>query len=112
MTFEEATDFSLALILPGVVLVAVAWLVPTGLGRMLPQTMPGLGVNLIVSALVVWAGTALGFAASYAAQGVPLREISQGTLHFARLGALAAMMWGPVVLLALAMLPQHWRPEL
>ena len=112
MTVEAASAYSLALILPGVILVALAWLVPTWLGARLPETMLALGANLAVSAFVLWVACSLGFAVSYALQGVPFDALVAGADHFAGLGRLAGLFWGPIVLLALAMQPQHWRPEL
>ncbi|MEL6915186.1 MAG: hypothetical protein AAFP13_11875 [Pseudomonadota bacterium] len=112
MTVEEASLYSIALIGPGVLLVAAAWTLPTWLGRRLPESMLALGVNLAVSAFLLWALSALAFAGSYALQGVPARALVAGASHFAGLGRLAGLLWGPVLLLALAVQPQHWRPEL
>ena len=112
MTIGEASVYSLALILPGIVLAALAWIIPTWLGHRLPETMLALGANLAVSAFILWVLSAIGFAVSYAIQGVPMAQLIQGAVHFAGLGRLAALFWGPILLLALAMQPQHWRPEL
>ncbi|MEL6550366.1 MAG: hypothetical protein AAFQ54_08995 [Pseudomonadota bacterium] len=112
MTVEDATLYSVALILPGVVLAVAAWVIPTWLGRRLPESMLALGANLAVSALALWVLSALAFAGSYALQGVPAAALVDGALHFAGLGRLAGLLWGPVLLLALAVQPQTWRPEL
>ncbi|MEM1235285.1 MAG: hypothetical protein AAGH70_14280 [Pseudomonadota bacterium] len=108
----EATVYSLELILPALVLVAVAWIVPTWLGKRLPETMLALGANLAVSAFIIWVFAALAFATSYALQGVPVRALIDGTQHFAGLGRASVLFWGPILLLAIVMQPQKWRPDL
>ena len=112
MTMADASLYSLSLIAPALVLVAVAWLLPTLLGRFLPESMLALGANLAVSALALWVVSAVGFALSYAQQGVPLPVLLDGGEHFAGLGRMAGLVWGPILLLALAVQPQKWRPEL
>ena len=112
MTVEEASIYSLALIGPAVLLCVVSWVLPTWLGRRLPETMLALGANLALSAAALWFLSALGFATSYAMQGVPLPVLVSGANHFAGLGRLAGLFWGPILLLALAVQPQNWRPDL
>lgn len=108
----EATAYSLELIAPAIVLVALAWLVPTFLARHLPETMLALGVNLAVSAVILWVFAALAFAVSYALQGIPFELLTQGVVHFAGLGRSSVLFWGPILLLAIVMQPQKWRPDL
>lgn len=112
MGISDAQAYSLSLIGPAIVLVAVSWLLPTWLGKRLPESMLALGANLAVSAFLLWVVSGVAFAVSYALQGVPFAVLVEGTRHFAGLGRLAAMFWGPILLLALAMQPQNWRPEL
>ncbi|MEM6478612.1 MAG: hypothetical protein AAF647_06155 [Pseudomonadota bacterium] len=112
MTIPDAAQYSLSLIGPAIVLAALAWGVPSWLGRKLPETMLALGANLAVSASFLWAMAGLGFAVSYALQGVPLATLVTGIDHFAGLGRASALFWGPILLLCLAMQPQHWRPDI
>ena len=104
--------FSLQLIGPVVVLVALAWILPTQVAKRMPETMTALAINLIFSAAALWGFAALGFAVSYYLQGVPVDVLMTGAQHFIWLGLLAGMFWGPILLLALAMEPQKWRPDL
>ncbi|MEM6729604.1 MAG: hypothetical protein AAF618_13960 [Pseudomonadota bacterium] len=108
----DADLFAVELLAPGIVLVAVAWLLPTFVARRMPETFRALFVNLVFSAAALWGLAALGFAVSYAAQGIPLAVLTSGFSHFVYLGALSGLLWGPIVLLALAMEPQKWRPDL
>lgn len=108
----DASLYSLSLIGPAVVLVTLAWGLPTWLARQLPESMLALGANLAVSAVALWVLSALGFAVSYALQGVPLSVLLDGIEHFAGLGRVSGLFWGPILLLALAVQPQKWRPEL
>ncbi|MEM1373246.1 MAG: hypothetical protein AAGF78_02560 [Pseudomonadota bacterium] len=108
----DAAVYSVELILPALILVAVAWIVPTWLGKRLPETMLALGANLAVSAFIVWVFAALAFAVSYALQGIPLATLVEGTQHFAGLGRASVLFWGPILVLAIVMQPQNWRPEL
>ncbi|MEO0486279.1 MAG: hypothetical protein AAF092_10245 [Pseudomonadota bacterium] len=112
MTGAEASAYSVALILPALVLAALAWVLPTWLAGRLPETMLALGANLALSAVVLWLFAAAGFAVSYALQGVPLDRLWPLVDHFVSLGRTAALFWGPILLLALAMQPQTWRPDL
>ncbi|MEL6691083.1 MAG: hypothetical protein AAFP28_12275 [Pseudomonadota bacterium] len=104
--------FSLQLIGPAVVLVALAWILPTQVAKRMPETMTALAINMIFSAAALWGFAALGFAVSYYLQGVPVDVLWSGSQHFITLGLLAGMFWGPILLLALTMEPQKWRPDL
>ncbi|MEM9437526.1 MAG: hypothetical protein AAGA15_13775 [Pseudomonadota bacterium] len=105
-------NFSFSLLGPAIVLVILAWIVPSQLAKRMPETMLALATNLAVSAVIIWIFSALGFAASYAAQGVPWSVMIANPEHFIWLGQVSALLWGPVLLLVLALQPQKWRPEL
>ncbi|WP_147125977.1 hypothetical protein [Shimia ponticola] len=104
--------FSVELILPMVILVGVAFWVPHRLAQELPQSMPGLGVNLLISSLTMVVLAAVVLAGLYVWQGTPLSLLLTGVGHLVSVAAQTALIWGPVVLLQLAMQPQHWRPDL
>jgi len=112
MPIVDASVFSTSLLWPTLVLVALAWIIPTQVAKRMPETFRALFVNLLFSASALWGASAFGFALSYAVQGVPFAELLPGATHFIRLGLMAGMLWGPILLLALAMEPQKWRPEL
>ncbi len=103
-------------LLPAVVALALAIVLPLRLARKFPQTMAGLALNLAVSGAALFVLATAYFAASYAmrAPGVlaALTGAPGGWWHFLRLGLLSGLWWGPVVLLMLATRPAQWRPEL
>ena len=106
-----------SMILPVAGIAVVAALLPLMLATRLPQSWGGLGVNLVISGGVLMAVSAGYFAGFYLLEDARMLamigEVSGAAgWHFLRLGVLSAMVWGPIVLLVLAMQPQKWRPEL
>jgi hypothetical protein len=88
-------------------LVALGWLVPQALGRVLPEGAGWLVANGALSALVLAALAAGGFALSY---GPAAGEVwARAPWHFARLSAQSALIWMPVVVLSVADLPRRWK---
>ena len=97
------------IVLPCLLLGLAAWLVPGLVARALPQSLPGLVVNGVVSALVLMAVGAMLFAALYgSAAGAVWRA---APMHFIVLSAQAMLVWGPVLVLSLSRLPRRWPPE-
>ena len=52
----------------------------------------------------------------YLVQGVPLATLfepglASGLVHFARLGLISALIWGPILILSVARLPKYWVEE-
>ncbi len=59
---------------------------------------------------------ATGFIGLYLLGGVPFPALFQlglpaFALHFARLGLVSALFWGPMMLLSVAGLPKYWTRE-
>ncbi|NDV02318.1 hypothetical protein [Pseudoroseicyclus tamaricis] len=101
-------------LLPGLVIVALAALIPRPLGRWLPETFFGLILNGVISAALltvlaagvfavtyVWSGTQVGAMLGFA-PGVTLG-------HFLRLGLSAGLLWAPVLVLSVASVPGRWK---
>jgi hypothetical protein len=52
----------------------------------------------------------------YLAQGINWAALMQDgwgafLLHFLRLGLISSLLWGPIMLLAVASLPKRWKEE-
>ncbi|MEM7488036.1 MAG: hypothetical protein AAF390_02820 [Pseudomonadota bacterium] len=95
-------------IVPLLVLGAVAWVLPWALGKALPKSLPGLVVNGVISAgLLMLAGMAL-FGWLYGPTAGLVWQSAPG--HFLILSARAALIWGPILVLSLANLPRGWPP--
>ena len=105
-----------AMILPVAVLAVLAAFLPLWLARRLPESMVGLGVNLLISSGVLLFICVLYFAKFYVGQDIQALAVvgehaGAVALHLTRLGMMTALIWGPIVLAVLAMQPQRWRPE-
>lgn len=102
------------LLLPTLALMALAMLVPRLVERQVPESLTGLALCAAVSALALWGLSALGFAGLYALDD-PLvldllgRDPAGGLRHFAGLGAKAALIWLPVLLLVVSTAPRRWK---
>lgn len=112
MSLPDPMSYSGALLAPMVVLVGMAFWVPVWFARRLTQDFRGLGINLLLSSLFLWF-CALGIVAGlYVWQKVPLGALLTGLPHIGFVAAQSVLIWVPIVLLQLAMQPQHWRPDL
>ncbi|MCR8724175.1 hypothetical protein [Frigidibacter sp. ROC022] len=106
--------FTLTILLPIAVLVGVAVLLPRWMQRITPETLAGLILNGLASAAVLTVLATLWFFGSYLYRGdvlLDLFEIAPGStvLHFLRLGLASALIWGPVLVLAVAAVPKRWK---
>ncbi len=102
------------LVLPTVLLMALAVAVPRLLERALPESLPGLALCAAVSALLLWLAASAGFAWLYAARGPGLLSALGtaplgGLRHFLALGGSAALIWAPVMLLVVSTAPRRWK---
>jgi hypothetical protein len=103
-----------ALLIPVVLLVATAILLPRLLLRWMPETLGGLILNGAITAAVL-TGIASGWLfLSYLWRDSRLLDLfglaPGGTLlYFLRLGLMSALIWAPVLVLALATLPKRWK---
>ncbi|MEO1637652.1 MAG: hypothetical protein AAFU41_00220 [Pseudomonadota bacterium] len=102
------------LILPALILGALGFVVPRLFALALPEGVPPLMLNALLSTLTLFVLAALTFLALYLWQGAPWAELSvQGWAanlgFFGRLGLIAAIIWAPVMVLSLAGLPKKWK---
>ncbi len=105
------------MILPVAGVALLAALLPLSIARSFPQSWYGLFWNLLISFLVLLVISVTYFAmfrppndiVAITANGEYYMSSSAGLI---RLGLLSAMVWGPIVLVVLAMQPQKWRPEI
>jgi glucan phosphoethanolaminetransferase (alkaline phosphatase superfamily) len=105
------------MILPVAGVALLAALLPLSMARSFPQSWYRLFWNLLISFLVL-----LVISVTYFAMFRPPNDIvaitANGEYYMSsaagliRLGLLSAMVWGPIVLVVLAMQPQKWRPKI
>lgn len=100
-------------------LAALAVALPFLFGRLLPEGTGWLFVNAGLSAVLLMGAAVLYFVFAYAggaASAVPrmlggFGRAPGSAWHFVRLGALSAMIWLPVMVLALAAQPGRWKEK-
>ncbi|UWQ19029.1 hypothetical protein [Jannaschia sp. M317] len=97
----------MSLILPVLFLAALAWIVPWGLGRVLPEGLGWLIVNGMISVVALAVGAGALFVLLYGSAGGVVWQ--EAPWHFVSLSARSAIVWGPVLVLSLANLPRGWR---
>jgi hypothetical protein len=105
---------TLSLLLPAAFLVAAAILVPRWIESFMPETFAGLILNGLLSAIALTLLSALYFAAAYLWRSTAVLDLLNiapaATLgHFLRLGVMAAILWAPVMVLALSTAPRRWK---
>lgn len=108
--------FGLHLILPALVLVFVGWLVPRLLFHVFPEGIKPLILLAVCSTVVMFGFGITFFGVLYLAQGIPWAMLSGDgwvgfVAHFLRLGAVSALLWGPIMALSVASLPRRWKRE-
>ncbi|TFL17294.1 hypothetical protein [Jannaschia formosa] len=87
-------------------LALLAWFVPAGIGKLLPEGVGWLVVNGLVSFMLLAIVAASGFVLLYGeAGGAVWRE---APWHFVLLSARSALLWAPILVLSLANLPRKW----
>lgn len=104
------------LIIPSLALALVGWLVPRGLSLVWPEGVWPLMALGFVATLVMLVFAGGFFFVLYLAQGVPLARLAEGgwrpaVVHFGRLAAVSALIWGPILVLSVAGLPKYWVKE-
>ncbi len=110
------TLFSDMLFLPAVFLAALAFAVPRLLARVLPEGVTPLLLNALLSTSLLFVISAAFFFCLYFWQGLSFAQISEpglaaNVVFFGRLGLIAALIWGPIMLLSVAGLPRKWVKE-
>lgn len=109
----------LSLTIPVLGLVALAIALPYALAALLPEGVGWLLVNAGLSALVLMVASTGYFVFAYATQvpgapGLLIRmagEAPETAWHFLRLGAMSALIWLPVLVLALSAQPKRWKEK-
>ncbi|WP_089277544.1 hypothetical protein [Antarctobacter heliothermus] len=102
------------LLLPAFGLMLLAFVVPRGVEVLVPETVTGLVVMALVSTLLCWVLASAGFAMLYGVQDggilALLGEVPAASAgHFLRLGAKAALIWAPILLLTVSTAPRRWK---
>jgi hypothetical protein len=104
----------LHLIVPVAALLAASILVPRWIEPHMPETLAGLVLNGALSAVALTLLSALYFAFAYLARSTAVLDLLNiapaATLgHFLRLGLSSAILWAPVLVLALSTAPKRWK---
>ncbi|SMX39529.1 hypothetical protein [Maliponia aquimaris] len=87
-------------------------LVTRGVEALMPESVVGIALTGVVSALLVWLLASGGFALLYAIQDARiLGLLDQGPAigHFLRLGFSAGLIWAPILLLVVTTAPRRWK---
>lgn len=111
---DATMPFWFQLSAPLVAAVVLAMLIPRGFARVIPEGVAGLIWNGVASSLVMFALSFGYFVWSYTVQNVALIDLfganAGGSFwHFARLAALFAFLWAPIIVLTVASFPRHWK---
>lgn len=102
-----------SLFIPALVLALSAWFVPKLLARVMPEGVkPLLGIAFL-STVFLFALSAAFFVVLYIWQGMTWAQFAEygfaaNVLFYGKLGLIAAIIWGPIMVLSVANLPRHW----
>jgi hypothetical protein len=104
------------LFLPAFILAGLAFVMPRLLARMLPEGVKSLLLNAFLSTLLLFVISTGFFFCLYLWQGLSVAQILEpgvaaNLVFFGRLGLIAALIWGPIMLLSVAGLPRRWVKE-
>lgn len=100
------------LILPVLVMIGFAIIVPRLMARLLPEGVFYLLVIAAVSCTICLLLSCLVFVALYAVQNTQMLSavlLGGGKMHFLKLGAGASIIWAPVLILSVSSLPKLWK---
>lgn len=108
--------FSDSLFIPALTLALLAWLVPKLLSMVLPEGIKALLLNAFLSTVVLFALSAGFFVALYFWQGMTWAQFAKygfaaNMLFYGKLGLIAGLIWGPIMVLSVANLPRGWVRE-
>jgi len=100
--------------LPLIAFSALAVILPRMLLPLMPESLAGLVANGLIVYVVIAIIAALFFFWAYTQQDTRVADLlglepTQSALHFLRLGVLASLVWGPVLVLRVAGLHIHWK---
>jgi len=104
----------LGLLIPFALLVGAGILIPRLLERVMPETLGGLILNGILSSVALLVVSAGYFAVAYYWRSTAVFDLfgiapAATVMHFLRLGIGAAVIWAPVVVLAVSTAPRRWK---
>ncbi len=102
------------LVLPILALACVTVLITRAVEALLPESLPGIAATGVISTMLTWLAASAGFAGLYALQDPRILswigQVPQaGVGHFLTLGASAAMIWAPILLLVVITAPGRWK---
>lgn len=102
------------LVLPLFALAIVTVLVTRAVEAVMPESVGGIAATAVLSALLCWALAAAGFAGLYALEDPRVLTLlgqtpQAGLRHFVWLGAQAALVWAPILLLVVTTAPRRWK---
>lgn len=105
--------FSLGMVVPALIIALLAWFVPQLWSRVLPEGVRPLLLNALLSTFVLFAISAVFFVVLYWIQGVKTGDLAEfgfvaNLAFFGRLGLIAGLIWGPIMVLSVANLPRAW----
>lgn len=89
-------------------LATLAVALPFLFGRLLPEGTAWLLMNAVLSAGALMVAAVLYFVFAYAGR---VSAVPGAAAHFLRLGAMSAMIWLPVLVLALTAQPGRWKEK-
>jgi len=104
--------------LPIIILMALGFGLPYLWALILPEGIPGLVANFVLSALILSLVVFAYFIAFYAGQNVPLvADLLQSpsaiwgafTPYYLRWAGKTALVWAPVLVLGIAAQPKRWK---
>lgn len=105
--------FSDSLFIPALTLALLAWLVPKLLSMVLSEGIKPLLLNALLSTVFLFVFSAGFFVALYFWQGLTWTQFAEygfaaNVVFYGKLGLIAGMIWGPIMVLSVANLPRSW----
>jgi hypothetical protein len=101
-----------SLLVPSLILIALAILLTRAVERMMPETVPGLVLTALVASIMMWLLSGVLFGWLYLLREVevaPMLGTGRGMRHLATMGGKAALIWLPIVLITVATAPRRWK---
>ena len=101
------------LVLPVIILIMLAFLVPRGMAKILPEGVRPLLLNAFLSACILSVLSSLLFVGLYLWQGADISQlaragVSANIVQFGALGLASSMIWAPIMVLSVSGLPRKW----
>jgi len=105
--------FSDSLFIPALVLALMAWFVPKLLARVMPEGIKALIGIAFLSTVILFILSAAYFVALYVWQGMTWDQFAhfgvvENVYFYGKLGLIAGLIWGPIMVLSVANLPRSW----